>query len=876
MSGVLSPVASCRQQEKTSRQAVEEGGSMIHCRKNWRQATLACTVAALACTALGLCFGSLPGATARASSNTGSSSSVEIVAAATGWRDSLPVSRQRPTRILLQQKGSPDPALQLGWLQEPPGGWPSWETPLDEPAGSEDGVVVAAAATAVATRSQPSSKSSDAAKVVVEQVAWHLSTAAAAQEARARAASAALLLADLQPQEISTRSLPVDAPADGAAAGDSHLPDVNTVAIAAAAAAKGGDSEVLSTAAFTPKQSPKPSPRPPPKPRPKPRPPPPKKSPPPRPRPRPIPRPKPKPPAAKPSPRPSPRPAPKPAPKRSPPPPKKQTTQGAGASPAPKPPPGLATLPNTVYRAASLPPPFHGDSPPTGLVRPAAALPGGCPGGSSVMRFGARGNGVTSDVLALRYADRSPGVSVLYFPVGAYRITANLVLSKPVLMGARTRFIVDAGVKLTLSKPPRRAPIWFDPMFTGAGKVQMGNGVAEVYPAWWSDFSLSDDQVLQLAIRSCLSTCTVLQSRSLFLQRAVTLSPTVGVFSTANAGIAAARQSTGEGLVLPAGSYRRPMVLTSVRSFSRFGVKVMGGVRDLDLQAGHITDNGDGILFQGAAGRAAAIFNTTVSHVSVMQSNQQTVAFSSPAPGATFAGVTVRINFLLTGGFQAPSQPSAGVLFRGAPPELRRTQVIVQTSGPVSNFVFRSDCWNGGYAMPGTQVSGAFRNSSFRIFFSDLVGGGVWSFKAGSANNWVSKQEAAAPATFWSLVGAPGTLAQFIGANPGSPPQPFPLQFASPVRHQSFWVALMTGSDWAPGQQLTYYLHTYFASPALSGSRMGCIPFQRFNPGIYCLSVASAPLPNEPYRVAIKLINLSRKVLPAQSAQYFGVQIGPG
>ena len=74
-----------------------------------------------------------------------------------------------------------------------------------------------------------------------------------------------------------------------------------------------------------------------------------------------------------------------------------------------------------------------------------------------------------------------------------------------------------------------------------------------------------------------------------------------------------------------------------------------GGVRDLDLQAGHITDNGDGILFQGAAGRAAAIFNTTVSHVSVMQSNQQTVAFSSPAPGATFAGVTVRINFLLTG-----------------------------------------------------------------------------------------------------------------------------------------------------------------------------------------------------------------------------------
>jgi hypothetical protein len=36
----------------------------------------------------------------------------------------------------------------------------------------------------------------------------------------------------------------------------------------------------------------------------------------------------------------------------------------------------------------------------------------------------------------------------------------------------------------------------------------------------------------------------------------------------------------GEGLVLPAGDYsRRPFVLTSVRSFSKFGIKIKVGMR---------------------------------------------------------------------------------------------------------------------------------------------------------------------------------------------------------------------------------------------------------------------------------------------------------
>lgn len=72
--------------------------------------------------------------------------------------------------------------------------------------------------------------------------------------------------------------------------------------------------------------------------------------------------------------------------------------------------------------------------------------------------------------------------------------------------------------------------------------------------------------------------------------------------------------------------------------------------------------------------------------------------------------------------------------------------VFTHTRTPVSNFAFRSDCWNGGYRRPGTQLAGSFRNSRFQFHFSDGVGGDVFNFKSGSASNWLSKNEMAARA----------------------------------------------------------------------------------------------------------------------------------
>jgi hypothetical protein len=46
---------------------------------------------------------------------------------------------------------------------------------------------------------------------------------------------------------------------------------------------------------------------------------------------------------------------------------------------------------------------------------------------------------------------------------------------------------------------------------------------------------------------------------------------------------------------------------------------------------------------------------------------------------------------------------------------LIRTQhvyISTETAGPVANFVFRSDCWNGGFEDPGALIDGRFRCAS--------------------------------------------------------------------------------------------------------------------------------------------------------------------
>lgn len=537
--------------------------------------------------------------------------------------------------------------------------------------------------------------------------------------------------------------------------------------------------------------------------------------------------------------------------------------------------------------------PFNQKFPPSGMPRAPAPRRPGCLFSGSVKQRGvwARGDGRTNDALALARTNKMKGMRWLYFPVGTYRISTSLTLSKPVIMGANTRFLLDRGVKLTLLAAPKRAPLWYDPMFQGLGTVVMGRGVQEVFPAWWSSPKLGDGAILQKASAACANACTVVLTRPLSIKGVTTLAPGAGFFATTIAILFGWNSPTGEGLVLPAGNYMRPLVFTGIHTFKKWGLKIMPGVVNANIQAGQVSTSGDGIVFEGSPLRRTA--RVTFSHISVMQSNQHSIVFNSPKPNSHFEGVTVRLNFLLSGGMGdgMTKMPSSGVIFRGVPPILTQTQVVIQaidpaqfrkktkfvaavtaTKGPVDRFVFRSECWNGGYELPaGSQVDGSWTRSAFLINFADQVGGRVFHFLKGSSKNVVLNGDVgtvAAAGRFWNLAAAPGTLDMFRRANPAVGNEP-PV----PIKHKGFYVGLKTNFKWLPGQQRTFYMHSNFANPGVIPRTPDCVPFRDVNPGLKCVTIAVQPLPGSPNRVAISIMNLSRKVIQPGYYYRFGIQI---
>jgi hypothetical protein len=67
--------------------------------------------------------------------------------------------------------------------------------------------------------------------------------------------------------------------------------------------------------------------------------------------------------------------------------------------------------------------------------------------------------------------------------------------------------------------------------------------------------------------------------------------------------------------------------------------------------------------------------------------------------------------------------------------------VSTRTPSPVANFVFRSDCWNGGYEGEGSQVDAALQNSIVIFNFADRVGGRISVLRGGSSGNIFAKGE---------------------------------------------------------------------------------------------------------------------------------------
>ncbi|KAL4427837.1 hypothetical protein ABPG75_001926 [Micractinium tetrahymenae] len=535
--------------------------------------------------------------------------------------------------------------------------------------------------------------------------------------------------------------------------------------------------------------------------------------------------------------------------------------------------------------------------PPADLAFPPMATPwapntlrmitgGGCFFSGNTKMKGAKGDGLTDDSVALQAAASASSAPMLYLPLGTYRLSSAITIDKTLVAGAFTRILLDRGVTLTLTKQPKRAPSRTDPFFIGEGKVVFRGEGIEIYPDWWKKESVSDTWAMQAAINSCSQqTCTLLQSRTLYsTEGGVYLHNRVRFFSTAKANFHSLG-GNGEGVTLQPGSYSEPLSFSGLYGFNQWGLRLLPGVQDVNIQAGFVSRNRQGILLTARSGAKTKLSNVTFSHVSVTQDNINSVVFNSAdASGSLFEDVTVRVNFEVMGGTHEPKTPSAGVIFRGGVPTLQNTKFILQandpaqfngktsyvgiatdTLGPVSNFVYRSECWNGGFEPPGQYLTGVWSGS---FFFIGLSAGGwradLFTFGPGSSNNVLNAGAVASAAANWAMTTKSGNLARFKDGRP--------------FGEQGFYVNIRVNSDWRPGERRTYYLFSPFAQGVNSGAQMHCIPFRAWNPGLVCESLAKAPAAPSgyaSYQIAVNLVNYSQKTIPAGFTHISAVQLTP-
>ena len=118
--------------------------------------------------------------------------------------------------------------------------------------------------------------------------------------------------------------------------------------------------------------------------------------------------------------------------------------------------------------------------------------------GTSVMLFGAIGNGTDDDTEALKAA-MSNEKGAIYLPAGQYRISSDFTFSVPVTFAAGAMLVPDEGVTLTFAKTLDAAQVR---IFANGSKVILkANGTS--YPEWFggrNSKSVDSTEAIQSAI----------------------------------------------------------------------------------------------------------------------------------------------------------------------------------------------------------------------------------------------------------------------------------------------------------------------------------------------------------------------------------------
>jgi hypothetical protein len=232
----------------------------------------------------------------------------------------------------------------------------------------------------------------------------------------------------------------------------------------------------------------------------------------------------------------------------------------------------------------------------------------------SVKDFGATGDGVTDDTVAIQNAatETNPA-GVLFFPSGVYKVASNLTINTNALFD-NAKVTVNTSVTFTINGTVTAG---LNEIFTGAGTAVVTEKTPVIYPEWWgaaqNDFTIDSEPAITKAI-TCSSNNrnTVYFSGNYGIATVVTIPATAQINSSRRSTI---RPSTGSGLT-------NGIIMAAGNALGRFQIPTFAGFSGVALQVRcnlaniYVPQfNACGICIQfnsGHSGVAASILDTVV------------------------------------------------------------------------------------------------------------------------------------------------------------------------------------------------------------------------------------------------------------------------